>query len=189
MNSPLRKSWTQEEFLAWAESQEPRYEFDGLQPVAMTGGTVAHAAIIRNLQVALYNRLRGKPCQPFGPEAGVETRGAAIRYPDGLITCSPQDPTARVIAGVVVVFEVISPSTVRTDRILKVREYAAVASIRRYVMIESTVVGLSVLERETPDEVWRTGTLTGEDVLRVAEVDIEIPVAEIYEGLSLHEEG
>ncbi len=30
---------TREEFLDWAEAQEERYEFDGFQPVAMTGGT------------------------------------------------------------------------------------------------------------------------------------------------------
>jgi hypothetical protein len=32
------------EFLAWEEHRELRYEFDGLEPVAMTGGTIAHHA-------------------------------------------------------------------------------------------------------------------------------------------------
>ena len=36
---------TREQFLAWKVRRELRYEFDGLQPVAMTGGTVAHAII------------------------------------------------------------------------------------------------------------------------------------------------
>jgi hypothetical protein len=65
-----------------------------------------------------------------------------------------------------------------------VREYAAVASIRRYVLIESTMVGLVVYERESPSEVWRANTLTIEEVLRVAEVGIEIPVAELYGALT-----
>jgi hypothetical protein len=78
-------------------------------------------------------------------------------------------------------------STTRDDRIIKVREYAAVSSIRRYVMIESTLVGLSVLERSSADEVWRAGTLSGEDVLRLTEAGIEIPVAEIYHGLAFGE--
>jgi hypothetical protein len=33
------------EFLAWEERQELRWEFDGFQPVAMTGGTRAHETI------------------------------------------------------------------------------------------------------------------------------------------------
>jgi hypothetical protein len=70
----------------------------------------------------------------------------------------------------VAVSEIISTSTVRTDRIVKVREYAAVPSIRRYVVVESTWVGVSVLEGGTQDEVWRASTLIGDDVLRIDEV-------------------
>lgn len=39
MNVALRKPMALPEFLAWEERQELRYEFDGVQPVAMTGGT------------------------------------------------------------------------------------------------------------------------------------------------------
>jgi Uma2 family endonuclease len=187
MTVPLHKSWTQEEFLAWVETQELRNEFDGLRPVAMTGGTNEQGIIVHNLQLALGTRLRGKRCRAFPPDSGLATIGSRVRYPDGLITCSPQDPKARLVTDVVVVFEVISPSTAHTDRITKVREYAAVASIRRYVMIESTTVGLTVYERGSPNEVWRASILTAEEVLHIVEVGIEIPVAELYEGLVLGE--
>ena len=53
---------TREQFLAWEERQQLRYEFDGFQPVAMTGGTAAHAAIQRNLAMAVGGRLRGGTC-------------------------------------------------------------------------------------------------------------------------------
>ena len=64
MNVALRVPMTLAEFLDWEDRQELRYEFDGLQPIAMTGGTRAHAAIQGNLAVALKTRLRGKPGQP-----------------------------------------------------------------------------------------------------------------------------
>jgi hypothetical protein len=55
MKLPLRKSWTREEFLflAWAERQTLRYEFDGTQPIAMTGGDAAQSLIMRGLHRAL----------------------------------------------------------------------------------------------------------------------------------------
>ena len=62
------------------------------------------------------------------------------------------------------------------DRIVKVREYAAVPSIRRYVILESTSVGLTVLERAAPDQVWQTTVLTNDDTLRMPEINIDIPV-------------
>jgi len=188
MSAPLRRSWTQDEFFAWAGSQEGRYEFDGFQPVAMTGGTVNHALIIRSLHRALDRRLHGGRCQPLGPDAGVATIGTAVRYPDALVTCAKLDGDALIVPGVVIVFEVLSSSTSRTDRIIKVREYGAVASMRRYVIVESTSVGLTVLERQGPDEAWRVTTLTSDDVLRMPEIDSEIPVAEFYDGVSFPEE-
>ena len=48
MSVSLQRSMTLAEFLAWEERQELRYEFDGMQPVAMTGGTLRHEAIGRN---------------------------------------------------------------------------------------------------------------------------------------------
>ena len=42
-----------EQFLTWEEHQTLHYEFDGWQPVAMTGGTVAHEFIGGTLRALL----------------------------------------------------------------------------------------------------------------------------------------
>ncbi len=185
MNVALRKPWTQDEFFAWAEAQDARYEFDGTQPVAMTGGTNNASAIGINLITALRTRLRGSGCRPLGPDAGLETVNNAVRYPDALVTCSKFEGEGKLVPGVLVVFEVVgpTPNASRRDRIVKVREYAAVPSIRRYVILESSSVGLTVMERQSPDEAWRTTVLTNDDTLALPEIGIEIPVAEIYEDI------
>ena len=79
---------TRAQFFAWAEAQDARYEFDGVQPVAMTGGSVNHSQITLNIHFALRTRLRGIGCRPLGPDAGVATIGDAVRYPDALVTCT-----------------------------------------------------------------------------------------------------
>jgi len=38
MNLTVRKPMTLAEFLEWEDRQELRYEFNGVEPVAMTGG-------------------------------------------------------------------------------------------------------------------------------------------------------
>ncbi|MFL5282314.1 MAG: Uma2 family endonuclease [Rhodopila sp.] len=65
MDGALTTLWTAREFLAWAARQEERYEFDGQQPVAMTGGTARHNRISHNIYLALGTRLRGKRCTPY----------------------------------------------------------------------------------------------------------------------------
>lgn len=176
---------TREQFFDWAQTQDIRYEFDGFQPIAMTGGTVRHSQLTQNIHFALRTRLRGGACRPLGPDAGLATVGDAVRYPDALVTCTQNADTAHLVVGVVVVFEVLNPTSERTDRILKLREYRAVPSIWRYVILEHASLGLSVFERTAGDEDWLATALTGEDTLRIPEIGIEIPVAEFYENVDL----
>ena len=176
---------TRDEFFAWAEADGGRWEFDGLEPVAMTGGTVNHSQIGQNLMAALRTRLRGSGCRPLGPDAGLATVGDTVRYPDALVTCTKVAGDARLVPGVIVAFEVISPTSGRVDRIVKLREYRAVPSIRRYVIMESASADLTVLARATGDEDWVATTLTGDDTLALPEIGIEIPVAELYEDADL----
>jgi Uma2 family endonuclease len=173
---------TRDKFLNWAAAQEQRYEFDGFHPVAMTGGTIDHNQIAQNIYYALRRRLEGTGCRSLGPDAGVATIGDAVRYPDALVTCTRGPGNERIVPGVVVVFEVLSPSSERTDRIEKPREYMAVPSILRYVILEYTSASLTVHARSKGDDPWIPATLIEGDVLRMPEIGIEIPVAEFYEG-------
>ncbi len=182
MTVALRQRMTLEEFLAWEEQQELRYEFDGFQPVAMAGGTAEHDRIALNLAASLVVRLRGKPCRPCGSNLKLEVMGR-VRHPDGYITCSPLVPGATVTSDPVVIFEVLSKGTARVDRVEKNREYRTIASVTHYVMLEQDEVAATVLQRD--GEQW-ISTLLGEaDTLRLPGVGIEIPLAELYEGLEL----
>ena len=184
MTVPLRTPrMTRDAFFDWAEVQRERYEFDGFEPVAMTGGTVGHSRIIRNLHRALDARLRGSGCEPLGPDAGVSTIGDTVRYPDALVTCTRVRGTDRLVLGVIAVFEVLSPTSGRTDRIEKLIEYRAVPSIRRYAILEHTGTGVTVHARAPGETAWTTTALTEGDVLSMPEIGVEIPVAEFYEGM------
>lgn len=183
MTFALRKAMTRQDFFNWAETQDQRYEFDGFQPVAMTGGTLGHSRLTRNVNRQLANRLAGSGCQPLGPDAGVATVGDTVRCPDAVVTCTEFSNRDRLVPNPVVVFEVISPSSVRTDRIAKLREYQAVPTIRRYVIVEPDAAAVTVLSRDGADEAFRTAGLGEDDILSLPEIGIEIPVAAIYEGI------
>ena len=62
-------------------------------------------------------------------------------------------------------------------------EYAATASVRRYVMLEQGTVGATMFERVGAD--WLGRILAADAMLRMPEIGIEIPLAELYEGLDL----
>ena len=182
MNVALRARMTRDEFLDWEDRQGPRYEFDGVQPIAMTGGTRAHAAIQRNLAFAFTARLRGKPCQFFGSDLKIQAAENSSRYPDGMVICSGLDPILKIVRNPVVIFEVLSPSTAAADRIVKAREYQATPSVQRYVMLEQARIGATVHVRAK--DGWNVLVLKDDDTLDLPEIGLAIPLAEFYEGLT-----
>jgi Uma2 family endonuclease len=182
MSIALRKSMTLEEFLAWEEQQELRWEFDGFEPVAMTGGTSDHSAIERNLIFSLTGRLRGKPCQVYTSNLKILVAGS-IRYPDAFVVCSPVTRGTRVVTDPVVVFEVLSPSTASIDIGAKNEEYRDTPSIQRYVMLSQDRQSATVFARVAND--WVGHILSGDTILSMPEIGIELPLAELYEGVSL----
>jgi Uma2 family endonuclease len=178
---------TLEEFLPWAEAQDARYEFDGFAPVAMGGGNVRHSQIGANAVSALASRLKA-PCRVLGPDAGLRTVGDAMRYPDALITCSKVNDLSYEVSGVVIAFEVISPTSGYVDRIVKLSEYRAVASMRRYIIVESASAAVIVFARDAAEADWMATALTASETLALPEVGIEFPVAALYVGTDLEGE-
>ena len=182
MSSALRKPMTREEFLAWEERQELRWEFDGFAPVAMNGGTLVHSTINGNLSFALQSRLRGGPCRPHGPSLKIEVAGR-IRYPDAVVVCSPQLNTATIATDPVVVFEIVSPGTARTDRFVKAREYGDTASIQRYIILEQTSQTATVFTRM--NGIWASVIVDGDAALEMPEIGISVSLAELYFDVEL----
>lgn len=164
-----------EEFLAWEAGQAERFEFDGTQPVAMTGGTYAHARLISQLIVALAGRLpRGCRALPTDLKVVTETR---VRYPDVTVVCGPVGRADTQVQPSVV-FEVLSPSTSLIDRRVKPLDYAAVPSVQAYVILDQDGPGAVVMRRVRG---WLEECVAGEEaVLALPEIGVELPLGELY---------
>ena len=189
MSVTLQRPWTVEEFFRWAGTQDGRYEFDGTGPVAMTGGNARHSRVTTNIHAALHARLRGSAWRFYGPDLGLQAAGSKIRYPDALVTEAVFPDTSYMAPDVRIVFEVVSPSSGQIDRIEKVREYQAVGSILRYVIVETRAPGLLVFHRQDGADAWTAGALTLDEGLDLPELGISIPVAEFYEDVDFAKPG
>jgi Uma2 family endonuclease len=178
MSAVQQKPMTREQFLAWEEKQPLRYEYDGFQPIAMTGGTAAHAIIQHNLHIAVGGRLRGGPCRFYGSDLKIET-ARGFRYPDGFAVCSPVARNATVVRDPIVIFEVLSESTAGIDLVTKNQEYSASPSVQRYIVLTQDAVSGTMFERVAID--WVGHLLGADSVLRMPEIEIELPLVELYD--------
>ena len=176
----MRKLMTMAEFLDWEQRQELRHEFDGFQPVAMTGGSIAHGRLQRNIAFALTGALRGTPCE-FLPSDVQLRLESSVRYADGMVVCGSPSGLDPGISNPVVLFEVISPSTAATDRIAKTREYQATPSVQRYIILEQERIAATVFARR-PDG-WSGQVVAAGEVLDMPEIGVSLLLDELYTGL------
>ena len=180
MDTLLDRPWTTESFLAWEDRQEFKHEFDGQRVIPMTGGTIAHQRIVFNLCLALMGLLEGKPLM-----AVQEMRlriGPQIRYPDVMICAGPVDQTTRTLTDAIALFEVLANDTATTDRMQKLIDYAAVPSLRSYVLLEQTAVAATEFQREAGG-AWVASAHT-EGSLILPGIDVTLPLADAYRGLT-----
>lgn len=105
----------------------------------MSGARNLHNIISMNIAGLLHARLRGKPCSAFNSDTLVRIRRAAgdsLHYPDAFVVCQPNSQDVSYQERPVVLFEVISESTRRTDETEKKEDYLSLPSLQVYALVE-----------------------------------------------------
>jgi Uma2 family endonuclease len=188
VNAHARRDMTVEEFLLWNLDQDQRYELVDGAPVplrAMAGTTNQHDAITVNLISELKRQLRDTGCRPTTADTAVRTKIKNVRRPDVTIECAPVTKGSLEASNPVAVFEILSPTTRKSDRTIKLQEYLRHPTLRTVVHIDPDELDVVVFTREPGGEWADTRLEYVDDVLRLPDLTVAIPLPMIYEGVPL----
>ena len=176
-----------EDYLLGEEGAPQKHEYLNGVVYAMAGGLVQHSRISTNILIGLGKRLVGRRCQPFNSDVLIRVqRGEDLRfyYPDVSVICDPNAPDERFHDHPVVVFEVLSESTARTDRGEKREAYFSISSLRVFALVEVETRAVTMWRRGKKG--WTAEYFTEADaVLRLQEIECELPLAEIYSATGI----
>ncbi|MBC7799445.1 MAG: Uma2 family endonuclease [Gemmatimonadaceae bacterium] len=178
---------TVEHFLAWQAGQEQRYELVDGQPIAMAGARLRHDRVTGNALFELRRQFRaaGNPCDAFTADIGIRTRAGNIRRPDASVICPPFDEDAMTSDRPRLILEVLSQSTERVDRLLKLDEYKSVSSLGAIVIVDPTRIEVGFWTR-TGADAWTSEVLREpEALLAVPDLGLALMVAALYERVPL----
>ena len=168
------------DFLAWEEQQPERYEWVGGRVRMMTGGTIDHGRITRNVALALDRRLRERKCEVFTSDIKVVSPEDDVMYPDVLVACGELSGKATRLEAPVVVVEVLSESTAARDHGPKRWAYQTMASLSHLVLIDQSRPVVEVSTR-ADDGSWRSVIQRGlEGQAQLTALGIEIGLDEIF---------
>jgi Uma2 family endonuclease len=179
---------TVRDYLAGEEISETKHEYLGGTVHAMAGATNQHNSIAVSALVALGAQLRGKPCQPFNSDTKVRIEfpdHTRFYYPDALVVCQSSPASDHFQTQPVVVIEVLSDSTRRTDLGEKRDAYLTIPSLKVLLFIESESFAVT-LHRRLQEGGFTIERHSGLDaIIPLPEIDASLSLAELYERVEL----
>ena len=171
-----------EDYIEGELRSEVKHEYLGGVVHAMAGARNVHNEIAGNIFLSLGTQLRGKPCRPYNSDTKVRLRlptGLRFYYPDVQVTCLPNPPEDSWQDQPVVVVEVLSESTRRTDAGEKLDGYCALPSLEVYLLVESERPLVIAYRRATTGFTREVFSGLGA-VIPLACIGAELPLAEIF---------
>lgn len=174
------------EYLDGEERSGVKHEYIGGTVHAMAGATVRHNRIAMNAGALLFNHVRGHPCEAFNSDMKVRIERAdhtRFYYPDAMVVCDSNPPDDRFQDRPVIIVEVLSDSTRRTDLGEKLDAYLAIPSLKAVLFIESGSSFVLVYRRR-PEGGFAAEEHSGtETVIPLPEIEAELPLAELYDRI------
>jgi Uma2 family endonuclease len=170
---------TVDEFLAWAEGREGRWELYNGVPYAMPSERVGHIEVKGAVYLALLRAVRkaGVPCHVLTDGSGVRISQHVMHGPDAIVYCGSKLPDdALEVPNPLILVEVLSPSTRRFDETVKRDGYFSLPSVHHYLIVDPE--GPIVHYNRQPD-----GTILKSEVhegtLTLSPPGIEVGAAEL----------
>jgi Uma2 family endonuclease len=179
-----QKFYTPDEYRQLEETAEFKNEYRDGEIVQMTGGSINHSRIIRNLSRVLGNSIEGTAFELF--HGGLRLWIPQYRrgtYPDVMaIEGDPVFTEGRndEILNPILIVEVLSKSTQGFDREDKFRLYRSIPQFREYVLVSQSEFLVSQYIKNKSNQ-WLFQEYEGESAtISFTSVGVQISASDIY---------
>lgn len=166
------------EYLEGELVSEVKHEYVSGKVFAMSGASMNHELICANLLRHTGNHLQNSSCVVVGSNMKVKTPAGNFRYPDAMVVCEQNSESQYYVTNPVILVEVLSQSTRRTDEQTKRVEYLNIPGLQEYVLIEQDFVDIEVVKREPNG--WSTARYYLGDSISLTSIGLTISVEDIY---------
>ena len=189
MSQQVKPNVTPAEYLEFERISEYRCEYLHGEIFAMTGAGRKHNLITGNIAGELHQQLKGKPCEVYASEMRVKVTSSGLyTYPDVVVVCGqPQfeDGYLDTLLNPTVLFEVLSPSTERYDRIAKSGYYRALESLAEHLLVAQDEIRVEQYVKQVDGHWGLTETRSIEGTVELISIGCSLTLAEIYDRVSM----
>ena len=181
-----RREWRKmsvEEYFQLDSDPTAKYEYIEGYAVRMSGGSVAHEWVAKNIVRELDHIFQDGPCQAHTSDMKVLVPATgSYLLPDVSVSCDENDNSldSQAICSPRLVVEVLSPTTEADDREYKLFYYRTLLSLQEYVLVSTRYQYVEIYRRQQNPEIWLYQTYRPEQPVKLESLNIELTFAEIY---------
>ena len=182
-----RRHYSLEEYSALEKVGEARYEYWDGDMVCMSGGSPNHYQLTINFLGMMFEKLKGKKCQPLTSDIPILTpKYPPYRYPDAGMICGDSKYKnlngINVLENPTLLVEVLSDTTEHADKNQKRIAYQAIKSLQEYILIAQDEAHVTHYVRQ--GDFWSIKDYREMDaVIELPSISDTITMAEIYQGV------
>lgn len=170
------------DFEAYLEAERDgmtRHEYLDGEIYAMSGASELHNAVNAELFAAIYARLPDE-CRAFMSDMKLKVEQDNKRfayYPDIMVACGVNEGDPYVRTNPLLLVEVLSPSTRRTDLTEKLMNYSYIPSLLEYVVVHQDNPHVQIYRRRN---AWQVEHFFAGDEFSLESIGLVMRVEQIY---------
>lgn len=189
MSTANKTYYTEEEFTALNKASDKRFEYRDGEIVSMSGGSLAHYVIERNIFGLFFNALKKSKCQAFTADSPVKSPIEKFhRFPDVSVVCGKVE-TIKIlgidcITNPTLIVEVLSKETEDVDKGKKLEAYKAIDSAKHIMLVAQDSAHIILYSRH--GEKWERIEKAGiDETIKFSSLELSLSFTDIYEGIEI----
>jgi Uma2 family endonuclease len=177
-----------EDYLIMERASEEKHEYYKGEVFAMSGASLRHVIITKNMNTLVLPFLQEKPCDMFGNDLRIHIpENTLYTYPDFSIVCGKPETTDQEEDTIIkpsALIEILSKSTKNYDRGNKFNLYRSIKTLKEYILIDSTEVSVEIFSRQQDDSWNLTEFKSKEESFTIHTIGLTILLKNIYKDIN-----
>jgi Uma2 family endonuclease len=183
MLTVAEKIYTVEEYFELERNSEVRHEFVEGQLIEMPGEKRIANRVAGSIYALLLQLLNHKVFEIYIQDVKLSTvKNKRYRYPDVMVVPVIDDEDDDMVHQAVLIAEILSPSTEKTDRNEKLKEYSKIPSVQYYLLVSQEETVIELYKRN--GNIFEYSFFTEKtDIIDLPFFDIKLTLYDIYKNI------
>ena len=174
------RTYTVEEYLELEKNSETRHEFHYGKLIEMPRESRISSLISNNILKKWDDTLEEQGYFLYSHDIKAQIKKSGLyRYPDILVTPESDDEDDYMVKKPIIIVEVASKDSWRTDTFTKRKEYTALSSLKYYIIVSQVEMYVELYSREGNNWAFNHFELSDE-ILELPDFNLKLTLSEIY---------